>query len=311
MLVKVDKVIRNDIENSELLKAENREGCITQCDTDSAYGCFDELYKKFSYMNDMDWFYCLEKQMIDFWNKILEIKARKNKMPQLIKFERENMFSYFFSFGKKMYLGSIVDAEGERLGYENYHQKIRGVVLRKAEFPDFCKENATPLAFDIVTGISQEEAEDRIRKCFTEFCKQPIDRISSKRGISDYKKYVTRTMDDYLKNGLQFTKGQPANVKMALAYNYICNKYEFSLEPITSGGKFNYVFLKPNKYNIESIGFIGAWPQEFNKIFEIDYETCFRKFFLAIFKEMFKVLKWIGSKDEISLKKLKINKFIR
>ena len=46
-------------------------------------------------------------------------------------------------------------------------------------------------------------------------------------------------MDDYLKNGLQFTKGQPANVKMALAYNYICNKYEFSLEPITSGGKLN------------------------------------------------------------------------
>ena len=59
--------------------------------------------------------------------------------------------------------------------------------------------------------------------------------------------------------------------------------------------------MNQNRYNIESIGFIGAWPKEFDKFFTVDYETSFRKFFLSVFESMFAVLGWIKKGEEIPL----------
>lgn len=60
--------------------------------------------------------------------------------------------------------------------------------------------------------------------------------------------------------------------------------------------------MKSDKFTqIEAIAFVWNWPKEFNKWFEIDYETMFKKTFIPLFESMFKVAKWIGEKDTISL----------
>lgn len=295
------------------IKVKGREGAVVQVDTDSNYICFEEF--KEEVCNDMDgfvWFDALEAMMNDMWNKVLQIRADKKKIPQLIKFLRENMFYGFFSYAKKLYIGSIVDSEGERYSFQDYHKKIKGVILQKNEFPEFCKEFATPLAFDIMHGLTYDQAIDRIIKLFNDFKNHAIDEISSHRSISNYAKYVKYPIEWYVKNGLQFDKGMPSNAKMALAYNYVCAKHKMALEPIDRGSKFNYIYLNKNKYNIDSIGFIGAWPTEFNQFFTIDYETAFRKFFLSVFESMFAVLGWIKKGEELPLvRQTSINKFLR
>ena len=297
----------------EPIKVKRREGAIIQIDTDSNYICFEELKEEvFPDMDGFVWFDALEAMLQDMWARALQIRADKKHIPQLIKFCRENMFYGFFSYAKKLYIGSIVDNEGERYSFEEYHRKIKGIVLQKNEFPEFCKQFATPLAFDIMHGLTREEAMQKIIKLFNDFKNHAVDEICSHRTISNYEKYVKHKIDWYLKNGLQFEKGMPANVKMGLAYNYVCAKNKLVLDPIDRGTKFNYIFLNKNIYNIDCIGYVGAWPDEFNKYFTIDYETAFRKFFLAVFESMFAVLGWIKRGEEIQLKvTTNVNRFIK
>ena len=299
--------------NREPIKVVGREGAVVQIDTDSNYICFQELKEEvFPDMDGFVWFDALEIMLQDMWKKTLQIRADKKKIPQLIKFCRENMFYGFFSYAKKLYIGSVVDDEGERYTFDDYHTKIRGVVLQKNEFPEFCKQHATPLAFDIMHGLSYEEAQDKIIKLFEDFKNHLPDEVCSHRTISNYAKYVPHDIDWYVQNGLQFDKGMPANVKMGLAYNYICAKNKLVLDPIDRGTKFNYVFVQQNRYNIDCIGYVGSWPKIFDKYFKIDYETSFKKFFLAVFESMFEVLGWIKPGETIPLKKLtNVNKFLK
>lgn len=311
--VKAESVSRYNFD-VEPIQVKNRKNSVVQIDTDSCYCCFQEFKEEIC--PDMDgfvWFDALDAQLDMMWKKVLQIRADKKKIPQLIKFCRENMFKGFFSFAKKLYIGSIVDSEGIRFSFEQPEPKIKGVSLQKDEMPFFCKKEAIPLAFDIMHGISKQDAISRIVDIYEEFKKQPVDEISSKRSVTDYTKYVDQPIEYFIENGLsKFKKGMPANVKMALAYNYTCAKNMMVLEPIESNSKFNYIHILPtNKYGFDSIAYIGSWPKEFAQMFEVDYEESFRKFCLSVFQSMFEILGWGSKKSPIPLTKVKKSKFIK
>lgn len=306
--IEIEKVEVNNLLEKETIVPKHGGECVAQVDTDSNYCCFEDYREYFPKIDDVNFFYHLENQMNHFWSKILDIKAKKNKMPQLIIFNRENMFTYFFSFAKKMYMGDVVDSEGDQ-HWEKPKAKIQGIVLKRTEIPDFCKDRATDLCFSIMRGMSKEDAEKFVIDSFDEFKKQPIEDISANRGVHEFDSY-TEPLDYYLKNGLIYRTGTPFNVKCALNWNYVCSKEEIAFEPINNDGKFKYIYVLPNnKYKIEAIGYVGEWPKRFNELFEIDYETCFRKFFLACPDDMFEGLKWKTEKEQIPLKKNKFKKF--
>lgn len=305
--VNIDAIEINDLTKNETLKPNGHQ-CVIQVDTDSNYCCFEEYRKLFPDIDDVQFFYHLENQMNHFWAKILDIKAKKNKMPQLIKFNRENMFTYFFSFAKKMYMGDVVDSEGD-MHWKTPKQKIQGIVLKRTEIPDFCKDKATDLCFAIMRGMGKEEAEKVIVDSYEEFKKQPIEKISANRGVHEYNQYAEST-EYYLKNGLEYKLKTPFNVKCAINWNYVCAKEDMSVEPIVNNGKFRYIYVLPNnKYRIEAIGYVGDWPAKFNEIFKIDYETCFRKFFLPCPDDMFNGMGWKQEKELIPLKSNNFKKF--
>lgn len=306
--VEIEKIETNNLLEKNPIVPKHGGECVVQVDTDSNYCCFEDYREYFPDIDDIQFFYHLETQMNNFWAKILDIKARKNKMPQLIIFNRENMFTHFFSFAKKMYMGDVVDSEGDQ-HWGKPKQKIQGIVLKRTEIPDFCKEKATDLCFSIMRGMSKEDAEKYIIDSYEEFKKQPIEMISANRGVHEYDAYAEK-LEDLLKNGLNYKTGTPFNVKCAVNWNYICTKENMAFEPIMNNGKFKYIYVLPNnKYKVEAIGYVGKWPDKFNEIFEIDYETCFRKFFLPCPDDMFNGLKWKTEKELIPLKKNKFKKF--
>lgn len=68
--------------------------------------------------------------------------------------------------------------------------------------------------------------------------------------------------------------------------------------------------VKSAKYRqIEATAFVGNWPKEFDKFFEVDYETMFTKTFIPLFESMFRVSKWIGEKETISLESAGLESF--
>lgn len=307
--VEIEDIEVNDLLAKGTIKTSGHD-CVVQLDTDSNYCCFEEYRKLFPDIDDVQFFYHLENQMNKFWNRILEIKAKKNKMPQLIIFNRENMFTNFFSFAKKMYMGDVVDSEGD-MHWEKPKKKIQGISIKRTNIPEFCRNAATELCFSIMRGLDKEPAEKFIAETFKKFKGLPVEEIAANAGVHEYDTY-TKSIDDYLKNGLTYYTGTPFFVKCAMNWNYVTAKEDMSVEPILENGKFKYVYLLPNnKYRLEAIGFLGKWPEKFNELFTPDYETQFRKTFLSSPEKMFQGLGWISGKEIIPIIENKAKKFFR
>lgn len=290
-----------------------------------------------------DFFAHAEEMFQDFFNQVLEIRANKSKVKQLIKFNRENIFSNMFCFAKKLYIGSVIDSEGAPYPMESLDldamtteekealpksmakhpegpkHKIMGVPIKKSTMPDFCKVAAEKLAFDISAGMSKSEANEFIMKVYEQYCNSNINDISAVIGITNYKKYIPYDIDYYVQNGLEFEKGKNTSVifgaKAALIYNYILAKKKFKLTPIQNNSKMKYIYVKPNnefkyknldKHTIEPVNFVAfvdSWPKEFDSLFEIDHETMFRKSFCALFESMYIINKWLKPGEHLVLEK--------
>ena len=137
-----------------------------------------------------DFFDKAEKMFQDFYNGVLAYKAKLKKTEQLIKFNRENIFTNMFCFAKKLYIGNVIDNEGsifpmgeidrdamtpeEFAGLpksmqkhpEGPKHKIMGVPIKKSTMPDFCKVAAEKLAFDICNGRSKDYADRFIKDTY-------------------------------------------------------------------------------------------------------------------------------------------------
>lgn len=290
-----------------------------------------------------------EEMFQEFFNRVLAYKAKKMKTEQLIKYNRENIFTNMFCFAKKLYIGNVVDSEGalypiggidldvlteeEKAALpktmlkhpEGPKHKIMGVPIKKSTMPDFCKEAAEKLAFDICAGMNKDESDKFIMSTYNEYCHTDINDISAVIGISDYKKYIPYDIDYYVEHGLEFDKGENTSVifgaKAALIYNYIVAKKRFKLTPINNNTKMKYIYVTPNnefKYRevgkpeikpVEFVAFLDAWPKEFEGLFEIDYETMFRKSFCALFEAMYIISGWMKKGKQLQLVQSTMDEF--
>lgn len=290
-----------------------------------------------------------ENMFQDFFNEVLERRAQKFNVNQLIKFNRENIFTNMFCFAKKLYIGNVIDNEGSIFPMgeidkfamtkeefealpksmqkhpEGPKHKIMGVPIKKSTMPDFCKVAAEKLAFDICNGMSKDHSDRFIKDTYAKYCNSSINEISAVIGISNYKKYIPQPIDYYVKNGLEFDKGDNASVifgaKAALTYNYVVAKKRLKLNPINNNTKMKYIYVLPNnefKYKevgkaglkpVEFIAFLDSWPKEFDSLFTIDYETMFRKSFCALFESMYIILKWMKKSDELILEDAALDEF--
>ncbi len=254
----------------------------------------------------------LEIQMNTFWQKILEIRAKKRNLENKIIYVRENMFSYFFSFAKKIYIGCIFDKEGKKFPFSKTYHKIQGLQFKKMDLPNFAKLHGEELVFNIIQGLSKAQAISKINEYRHQFKNQEVIDISFKRGISDYKKYVPDPIEKYLKYGLKFHKGMTANAKAALVYNYIIRKENLLLTPITNASKLRLLYVNENnKYNVNTIAYVENYPEEFKNMFTIDYDTLFEKSFLPVIEKMFDILKWKSPKEKIPLRISKLGSLFK
>lgn len=155
-----------------------------------------------------------ERMFQDYFDVVLQVRANKAKTNQLIKYNRENEFKNMFCFAKKLYIGNIIDSEGEAYPFESIKNvpfydetvenlpkkyikhkggqkhKIMGVPIKKSTMPDFCKEAAEDLAFKIAAGMSYQDARNYIIKVYDQFKQSDLSVISSVIGIKNYTKYI-------------------------------------------------------------------------------------------------------------------------
>lgn len=247
----------------------------------------------------------------NFFNKVLSIRAKKSNTTNKIIFNRENIFTNMFCFAKKLYIGSVIDSEGDKYPFDKPKHKIMGVPIKRGDSPDFCKEADEKLAFDIASGQGYEKSLEFIRESFKGFKEQKLEDICGHKSVKEYTKYVPEPIEYYIENGFDYKKiGGIFQSKVALAYNYMLARYKLRYQPIVNGSKFNFLYVKPNnRNNIEAIAFMGNWPKEFNEFFEVDYEKMFRKSFMPVIESMFEISGWIKPKEKIEIESSGLDDF--
>lgn len=203
---------------------------------------------------------------------------------ECIKFKRETFCTEADFLSKKHYVLHVRDDEGVLVDKWKYV----GVDVKKQEIPDTIKDILKILIergmienFDsyVYRGLLQE-AWDKFRN------------IEEPEDLAFIKNYSTaKETLGFMKTG----KGAQTHARSSIYYNQLIKKMEIEdkHEEIFVGDRMRYFHVKQNEFDIDAIGFKTEYPKEFKNMFQIDYETMFKKIVLAPMKGFEKNHKWV------------------
>jgi DNA polymerase elongation subunit (family B) len=220
-------------------------------------------------------------------NEGLDIWARKNLRsndPRFV-FKRETICDNGIFIGKKYYVLHVLDEEGMKVDKFKY----KGVDVVKTTMPKKVKPYVKKVIEHMIMSQSLKETNTMFNEAYEEFKKLSIEEISKISGMNNYAEYSTKC------RGMNTAKGMPSHLKAAYFHDLIMEQNDWSsqYEKFKSGDKVRMVYVKkPNKYNLEMIGFKDSWPKEFDNIFTIDYEKMFAKVFHAAIERFYNAAGW-------------------
>lgn len=252
-------------------------------DTDS----FMVSLKMFGYDAGSDEFYTLCEDIEDYINNSMTEWARKalrSTDPRFV-FKRETICDSGIFIGKKYYVLHVLDDEGTKVDKFKY----RGVDVVKTTMPKKVKPYVKKVIEHMIMSQSLKETNDMFNEAYEEFKNLSIAEISKISGMNNFAEYSARC------NGMNTVKGMPSHLKAAYFHDMIMeqNGWGSKYEKFKSGDKVRMVYVKkPNKYNLEMIGFKGDWPEEFDNIFTVDCEKMFSKIFHSAINRFYEAVGW-------------------
>jgi len=279
--------IKNEIST---IDDESLNKCIIYNDTDSSYVSIKPLFaeKVFKKGNK------LTKEAYDIVNRIEEYlnnniktwgaKALNSKDCRFI-FKREAIADVGIFLQKKRYVLHILDDEG--IPCDKF--KYTGVEVVRSTMPKAVKPYVKKIIEIMLLTQNIGETNKLINETYEIFKTLTVEDIALVSGIKGYEKFAGQC------DGFTTTKGMPCHVKAAYFYNILLDKFKLSnkYEKISSGDKVRYFYLnKPNKYNIDAIGYKYYYPEEFKKLFDADYEKMFENHIFSVVERFYENVSW-------------------
>jgi DNA polymerase elongation subunit (family B) len=282
--------------------------CFLQ-DTDSLYLCLDEIKTK--YAPDMDFrefaLYMETEFFKPFFDKLLDHRAKKYNVEQVIHFKREGIILKQFVLAKKKYLTQII--QNEEKVYSKPKIKATGVEIRRSDTPKFCRDNIEKIVEILFDGEypDKDKIISELKKIKSEFKKQDISEISFNKSVKEFSKYSGDIENMIINKNVTIKKGTPIHHRATIYYNYIVKKDKLQYIPVSDQSKIKYIYIDDkNLFATNIIGYVGNFPKEFHGYFKIDYDLQFEKSFLGIIQRMFDVLGW----GKIQLKKNRLEELL-
>lgn len=269
-------------------------------DTDSFYTSLKIFEKKGFNLKDGDnispRFYSLCQNVEDYVNKGITEWAKNSLRsidPRFV-FKRESICDSGIFIGKKYYVLHVLDEEGVVTNKFKY----KGVDVVKTTMPKKVKPYVKKVIEHMIKTQSLKETNDLFNEAYEHFKNMPIQEISKISGMNKYSEYCSKC------NGMNTVKGMPSHLKAAYFHDIIMEKNGWSskYDKFKTGDKVRMVYVKkPNKYNIDMIGFKNSWPEEFDSIFMVDYEKMFSKIFYAAIERFYDAVGWTLRKPSENL----------
>lgn len=286
----------------------NIEDYYIYSDTDSDYLSFkwvDKLGIPFIINNKIsDEFYTVcDEVESEINSKMSEWAKRKlwSIDPRFV-FKRESICDHGIFIGKKYYVLHMLDDEGVKVDKFKY----KGVDVVKSTMPKAIKPHVKNIIETMISTQSLNATNQAFTKVYEIFRGLGVESIYKNSGINNYEKYSKQC------NEFTTVKGMPAHVKAAYYHDLLLNKLGLSgkYETFKSGDKVKSVYVKtPNRYGIDMIGFKGEFPEEFNDIFEVDYDKMFSKILYASIERFYDAVNWKLRKPNENVK-LELDDFL-
>ena len=261
-------------------------------DTDSFYLTLKSLEKVGIFLKDgekiSDKFYDICNKIENEINSDMKVWAAKNFKsldPRFI-FKRESICDNGIFVAGKNYVLHLLDSEG----IQTDEYKYKGVEVVKTTMPRAIKPFVKQIIESIITDKSLKTANEYFGMAYEEFKKLEPVQIAKIQNMNNYEKHSNISTE------LNTAKGMTGHVKAAYYYNYMLDKLGIAgkYDKLRSGDKVKQLVLKqPNKYRLDRMGFKDKYPEEFNDIFKIDYDTVFVKVLYTPIKVFYDCVGWV------------------
>jgi DNA polymerase elongation subunit (family B) len=228
-------------------------------------------------------------QIADEINTEIDSKINKwanselNSKYSKYEFKRENISSVGAFMMKKRYILNIRDEEGKKVDKFKY----TGVEVVQTKTPKKVKALIKNAIETAIKRGDKKEVETILKNTYEEYQKFSIEDLAMPISLNGYEKYKNRS------NGFKTAKSTPIHVKAAIYHNLLLEKKGLTnkYETLKSGSKIKLMYVLPNTYNLQTIAFLGNFPEEFKLEFKPDIEVMFEK---TVLKPIYRVLEAIG-----------------
>lgn len=200
-------------------------------------------------------------------------------------YKREAICDCGIFVAKKNYLLHMLDDEGNKVDKFKY----RGLSVVKTTMPKLLK----PYVKNIMETMVMERSLEKTNKLFFEaydtFKKLPIETQSRLSGLNTFYKYE-KDCDKF-----RTAKGMQAQMRAAHYHNVLLDELQLTAkyQKLKTGDKIRYIAVKkPNKYNIDLVGYMGKFPKEFTEIFDIDHDIMFDDLLFKSIEKLYVVVNW-------------------
>lgn len=277
---------------NKICQTENEE-YVFYMDTDSLYVEFDRFVERYN-LDQGD-----HNTTIDMLNKVATDKIEPeieriyqalavytNAHAQKMVMKREVIANNGVWTAKKRYALNVFDSE--HVKYAEPQIKIMGLESVRSSVPQICRD-AYKEAVKLTLSSDEVTIQEFVVEFENKFRSGDLQNIAFPRGVNNIEKWVDDT------SGLPIS-GCPIHVRASLVFNkFLSDKGIVDIEPIRSGDKIKYVYLKKgNPLNSHVVGFINFVPTELETIIMkyIDYDTQFDKTFLTPIRNFVSVVGW-------------------
>lgn len=293
----------------------NEKNIVVYIDTDSVYVSLAPLIELEDIKESDKKSYSIQtaNEIVNNINDMYKILSKRffNSANNKIKIVGESLCDTAFWIAKKKYSLHIIHNIDDKKDVMKI--KTKGIEFIKSSFPIKFSEFGNNLMMSILQKKNKTDIDNNILTFVENLATFSPKDIAKNTSVKFFGKNGNKIInfDDKKRNRFSFLKRTTAQAKAALAYNdfLVLFKLTKKIEPIYSGSKIKWVYLKDNPYNLESLAFKsdGTDPNEIMDIINtyVDRTGLYKHEMKKKLESFYKALKWeFPEKSKINASKL-------
>jgi DNA polymerase elongation subunit (family B) len=312
-VVKTGAKIVHDYAKSKGFEGELNDICVYS-DTDSIYFSFSKLFAKNNIILSKDNEITPEaSEMIKEIGEVLNTeinnwaKRELNTVDPRYFFKREKICDAALLQAKKYYILHILDSEGIPTDEFLY----KGIEIATSKISKEIKEMLKKVVESAIISKDRKKAVSLFQQSYEDFCKLPVDAISTRKKVNNYKKYedmVTvkpsdskdlfflfdEDQQEEQESSITVGKKTPGHTKAAIHFNTLLEKLNITnkYHSIQTGSTIKVFYCEKNKFNYDVFAYNDELPLEVQEYIKPDYKIMFEKNFMPVVTRIFEIIGW-------------------